>query len=313
MTFHPHTAIPINQPHPAKPYEQREYPDNKPLINMKTIRALLSDIIEIIDTLEMLKSKPPVDSNYYVPKPLTPYTGEYCDPGPSTPQVSTYYVPTSMSFTSRDDEIPQQSFGGTGIDLITLARTGAAVGNPDQSFPDDLGVTMMPPASADDAPVWEKARQAVAEAQVNPDYTDAPADDHTITIGFAAQGDPLDGLAQSPIYPQVKAEAEEPAHAGTAETLANALGVPIATVEDGSITHITAPAKTRKPRAPKAPKPDPVDFDAVRVEVAASISSLVEQGKKENIKELLTKFGADRAREISDENIVAFRDELILL
>lgn len=255
---------------------------------MKTIRALLSDIIEIIDTLEMLKApKPPVDSNYYVPKPLTPYTGEYCDPGPSTPQVSTYYVPTSMSFTSRDDEIPQQSFGGIGIDLITLARTGAAVGNPDQSFPDDLGVTMMPPASADDAPVWEKARQAVAEAQVNPDYTDAPADDHTITIGFAAQGDPLDGLAQSPIYPQVEAEAEE------------------APPEPEK--------KTRKPRTPKAPKPDPVDFDAVRGEVADSISFLVEQGKKENIKELLTKFGADRAREISDENIVAFRDELILL
>lgn len=243
MKFHPHTAIPINQPHPAKPYEQREYPDNKPLINMKTIRALLSDIIEIIDTLEMLKA----------PK---------------------FPVPVPLSFTSRDDEIPQQSFGGTGIDLITLARTGAAVGNPDQSFPDDLGVTMTPPA--DDAPVWEKARQAVAEAQVNPDYTDAPADDHTITIGFAAQGEP-----------------EAP------------------------------PAKTRKPRTPaklprpegvaKAPKPEPVDFDAVRVEVAASISSLVEQGKKENIKELLTKFGADRAREISDENIVAFRDELILL
>ncbi len=247
---------------------------------MKTIRALLSDIIEIIDTLEMLKA----------PK---------------------FPAPVPMSFTSRDDEIPQQSFGGTGIDLITLARTGAAVGNPDQSFPDDLGVTMMPPA--DDAPVWEKARQAVAEAQVNPEYTDAPADDHTITIGFAAQGDPLDGLAQSPIYPQVKAEAEEPAHAGTAETLANALGVPIATVEDGSITHITAPAKTRKPRATKAPKPDPVDFDAVRGEVAASISSLVEQGKKENIKELLGKYKADRAREISDENIVAFRDELALL
>lgn len=258
---------------------------------MKTIRALLSDIIEIIDTLEMLKA------------PKFPAPAEYCDPGPCTPQVGT---PVPLSFTSRDDEIPQQSFGGTGIDLITLVRTGAAVGNPDQSFPDDLGVTMTPPA--DDAPVWEKARQAVAEAQVNPDYTDAPADDHTITIGFAAQGEP---------------EAEEPAHAGTAETLANALGVPIATVEDGSITHITAPAKTRKPRTPaklprpegvaKAPKPDPVDFDAVRAEVAASISSLVEQGKKENIRELLTKFGADRAREISDENIAAFRDELILL
>lgn len=62
MTFHPHTAIPTTQPHP----------DNKPLINMKTLRSILSDIIEVIDTLESLKAKPPVDSNQYVPKFMTP-------------------------------------------------------------------------------------------------------------------------------------------------------------------------------------------------------------------------------------------------
>ena len=208
---------------------------------MQTIRALLSDIIDIIDTLEMLKA-------------------------PKVP------APVPLSFTSRDDEIPQQSFGGTGIDLITLARTGAAVGNPDQSFPDDLGVTMMPPA--DDAP-----------------YVSAHA---------PAEGGPHLEVTE---FAKTVAEALEKAQLGEVENVSG----------DGSITHITAPAKTRKPRTPKAPKPDPVDFDAVRAEVAASISSLVEQGKKENIKELLTKFGADRAREISDENIVAFRDELILL
>jgi hypothetical protein len=58
---------------------------------MKTLRSLLSDIIEVIDTLESLKSpKPRQDSNYYVPKPLTP-----------------------------DEAFPQQTFGGTGIELIT--------------------------------------------------------------------------------------------------------------------------------------------------------------------------------------------------
>lgn len=68
MTFHPHTAIPTTQ---RSSYEQREYPDNKPMIT-STLRSLLSDIIEVIDTLESLKSKPPVDSNFYVPKFMTP-------------------------------------------------------------------------------------------------------------------------------------------------------------------------------------------------------------------------------------------------
>jgi hypothetical protein len=57
---------------------------------MKTLRSLLSDIIEVIDTLESLKAKPRQDSNYYVPKPLTP-----------------------------DEAFPQQTFGGTGIELVT--------------------------------------------------------------------------------------------------------------------------------------------------------------------------------------------------
>lgn len=72
MTFHPHTAIPTTQPLQRSSYEQREYPDNKPLINMKMLRSLLSDIIEVIDTLESLKSKPRQDSNQYVPKFMTP-------------------------------------------------------------------------------------------------------------------------------------------------------------------------------------------------------------------------------------------------
>jgi hypothetical protein len=57
---------------------------------MKTLRSLLADIIEVIDTLESLKAKPRQDSNYYVPKPLT-----------------------------FDEAFPQQTFGGTGIELIT--------------------------------------------------------------------------------------------------------------------------------------------------------------------------------------------------
>lgn len=185
---------------------------------MKTIRALLSDIIEIIDTLEMLKA-------------------------PKFPA----HAPAE---------------GGPHLEVTEFAKTVAEALEKAQ-----LGEVenVSEEASADDAPVWEKARQAVAEAQVNP------------------EGDPEENAHQAAMTTP-EAEPEAP------------------------------PAKTRKPRTPaKAPKPDPVDFDAVRVEVAASISSLVEQGKKENIKELLGKYKADRAREISDENIVAFRDELILL
>jgi hypothetical protein len=269
----------LNQPLQRSSYEQREYHhQNKQ--NMNTLRSILSDIIEVIDILESLKAPKveKMDRNYYVPKPLSPYTGEYpqcetpapseyCDPGPCTPQVSTHYVPltpdevlpqqtfrgTGIQLTTLtpDEELPQQSFGGTGVELITLAKAGFAVGNPDQSFPDEMGVTTTPPA--DEAPVWEKARQAIA------------------------QGDP-----------------EENAHNA-------AMFVPEAEPEK-------KPA--RKPRAAKAPKPEPVDIGAVRQEVAEVISVMVTEGKKDVIKSILATYGVDRARELPDDMVAGFLNDL---
>jgi hypothetical protein len=238
---------------------------------MNTLRSILSDIIEVIDILESLKASKveKMDRNYYVPKPLNPHTGEcpqspptpaeYCDPGPCTPQVSTHYVPLTP-----DEELPQQTFGGTGVELITLAKAGFAVGNPDQSFPDEMGVTTTPPA--DEAPVWEKARQAIA------------------------QGDPEENAHQAAMFTPEPEETPQPAEP----------------------TPAPEPEKkpVRKPRTPKAPKPEPVDIGAVRQEVAEVISVMVTEGKKDVIKSILATYGVDRARELPDDKVENFLNDL---
>jgi len=219
---------------------------------MKTLRSLLSDIIEVIDILESLKAPKveKMDRNYYVPKPLTPHTASVKQ-DEVLPQQTFGGTGIQLTTLTPDEEFPQQSFGGTGVELITLAKAGLLSGNPDQSFPDEMGVTITPPA--DDAPVWEKARQAIA------------------------QGDP-----------------EENAHNA-------AMFVPEAEPEK-------KPA--RKPRAAKAPKPEPVDIGAVRQEVAEVISVMVTEGKKDVIKSILATYGVDRARELPDDKVENFLNDL---
>lgn len=207
-------------------------------MSTSTLRSLLADIIEVIDTLEALKSPNSRQSEF------------------------ARKVAEAMEKAQENGTLPE----GMGHNVTVIGYTKEE--------------------SAEAAACLTEA--FVAAQQVNPEYTDAPADDHTITIGFVAQGDPEETPAQA-VEP-------EPAPA------------PSEIVEPQA-----APAKTRKPRQPKAPKPEPVDYDAVRGEVASSISTLVEMGKKNAIKGLLAKYEADRAREIPDEKIAAFRDELVLL
>ena len=257
---------------------------------MNTLRSILSDIIDVIDTLESLKASKveKMDSNYYVPKPLTPYAGEYpqCEtPAPTgfvtpdgcggfstssvkqdevLPQQSFKRTGIQLTTLTPDEERPQQSFGGTGVELITLAKAGFAVGNPEQSFPDEMGVTTTPPA--DEAPVWEKARQAIA------------------------QGDPEENAHNAALLTPEAEEAPQPAEP----------------------TPEPEPEKklARKPRAAKAPKPEPVDIGAVRQEVAEVISVMVTEGKKDVIKSILSTYGVDRARELPDDKVENFLNDL---
>lgn len=200
-------------------------------MSTSTLRSLLTDIIEIIDTLEALKS------------------------------------PNSR----------QSEFARKVAEAMEKAQENG-------TFPEGMGhnVTVIGYTKEESAEAAACLTEAfVAAQQVNPEYTDVPADDHMITP-----------------------EAEETPHWP-------------------SQPEPTPEKKTRKPRTPaklprpegvaKAPKAEPVDYDAVRGEVASSISTLAEQGKKEAIKGLLAKYEADRAREIPDEKIAAFRDELVLL
>jgi hypothetical protein len=228
---------------------------------MKTLRSILSDIIEVIDTIEAFKaSRQPTPRDYYVPKP---------EPESDQPVWE-------KAKQAIDALRNHQVIGYTKEESAEAAVCLARVMYTDEGW-------VAPQAGTE------------GEVQVNPEYTDAPADDHTITIGFVAQGDPEENAHQ-----QSHATEEHQAAMFTPEA-------------EEPTPEPEPEKKTRKPRTPKAPKPDPVDINAVRGEVATAISSLVEQGKKENIKELLAKFEADRAREIPDDKIVAFRDELILL
>lgn len=189
-------------------------------MSTSTLRSLLTDIIEIIDTLEALKS------------------------------------PNSR----------QSEFARKVAEAMEKAQENG-------TFPEGMGhnVTVIGYTKEESAEAAACLTEAfVAAQQVNPEYTDVPADDHMITP-----------------------EAEETPHWP-------------------SQPEPTPEKKTRKPRTP-AKLPRPVDYDAVRGEVASSISTLAEQGKKEAIKGLLAKYEADRAREIPDEKIAAFRDELVLL
>jgi hypothetical protein len=231
---------------------------------MKTLRSLLSDIIEVIDTLESLKAPKveKMDRNYYVPKPLNPYAASV-NQDEALPQQTFKGTGIQLTTLTPDEERPQQSFGGTGVELITLAKAGFAVGNPDQSFPDEMGVTIMPPT--DDAPVWEKARQAIA------------------------QGDPEENAHNAAMFVPELEEAPQPAE-------------PTPEPEPEK--------KPRKPRAAKAPKPEPVDIGAVRQEVAEVISVMVTEGKKDIIKSILSTYGVDRARELPDDRVESFLNDL---
>jgi len=64
------------------------------------------------------------------------------------------------------------------------------------------------------------------------------------------------------------------------------------------------------PVAPKAPKPEPVDIGAVRQEVAEVISVMVTEGKKDVIKSILSTYGVDRARELPDDKVENFLNDL---
>jgi hypothetical protein len=219
---------------------------------MKTLRSLLSDIIDVLDILESLKAPKveKMDRNYYVPKPLTPdealavlEIGNTNQSPPDEMGVTTTHAPAE---------------GGPHLEVTEFAKTvaealeKAQLGEVENVSGDGIIMHTYKAAPAEDAPVWEKARQAIA------------------------QGDP-----------------EENAHNA-------AMFVPEAEPEK----------KPRKPRAAKAPKPEPVDIGAVRQEVAEVISVMVTEGKKDVIKSILSTYGVDRARELPDDKVENFLNDL---
>lgn len=98
-------------------------------------------------------------------------------------------------------------------------------------------------------------------------------------------GNPLQGLAESPIYKQVDAEVETPK---------------------------AAPAKAgkAKPAAKEEPK---VDFEALRAECKASITSLVENQRKDAAKKLLAQHGVAKLAELADEKLPEFKADIAKL
>jgi len=204
---------------------------------MKTLRSLLTDIIEVIDTLESLKAKPRQDRNFYVPKLQTP-----------------------------DEEFPQQSFGGTGIELITT-----------------------------------EFAQQVAEAleSANLGEVTAVSEDGIVVQTEKVGADPEENAHQAAMFTP---EAENEIAAAAAELSAFPEPAPTPAPEPEK--------KTRKPRAPKAPKPEPVDIGAVRQDVAEVISVMVTEGKKDIIKSILATYGVDRARELPDDKVENFLNDL---
>jgi hypothetical protein len=194
---------------------------------MNTLRSLLSDIIEVIDTLESLKAKPRQDSNFYVPKPLTP-----------------------------DEAFPQQTFGGTGIELITT-----------------------------------EFAQKVAEALESANLGEVTAVSEQTEK--EQDSDPEENAHQAAMFTPEPEETPQPAEP-----------TPEPTPEP------EPEKKTRKPRAPKAPKPEPVDIIKVRSEVADVISVMVTEGKKDIIKSILATYGVDRARELPDDKVENFLNDL---
>jgi hypothetical protein len=208
---------------------------------MNTLRSLLTDIIEVIDTLESLKSPKveKMDSNYYVPKPLTP-----------------------------DEAFPQQTFGGTGIDLITT-----------------------------------EFAQKVAEALESANLGEVTAvSEHGIVVQTEKEqdSDPEENAHNAAMFTP---EAENEIAAAAAE---------LSAFPEPAPTPAPEPEKkpVRKPRAPKAPKPEPVDIGAVRQDVAEVISVMVTEGKKDIIKSILATYGVDRARELPDDKVENFLNDL---
>jgi hypothetical protein len=211
---------------------------------MNTLRSLLSDIIEVIDTLESLKAKPRQDSNQYVPKPAGYYIGV-------------------------DGEWTRAEIGSPPAD----AQVNPEYYTPQSEFAQKV------------AKVLESAN--LGEVTAVSEQTEKEQD-----------SDPEENAHQAAMFTP---EAENEIAAAAAELSAFPEPAPTPEPEKKPV---------RKPRTPKAPKPEPVDIGAVRQDVAEVISVMVTEGKKDIIKYILATYGVDRARELPDDKVENFLNDL---
>ena len=74
-----------------------------------------------------------------------------------------------------------------------------------------------------------------------------------------------------------------------------------------------APAAKGKAKAPAKEEAPKVDFEALRSECKASITALVESGRKDAAKKLLAQHGVAKLAELADEKLAEFKADIAKL
>lgn len=88
--------------------------------------------------------------------------------------------------------------------------------------------------------------------------------------------------------------------------------VAVTTVEVETPAEKPAPAPKGKAKAPAKEEPK-VDFEALRAECKASITALVESGRKDAAKKVLAQHGVAKLAELADEKLTDIKADLAKL